>query len=347
MFEKLLCHVLHASNCFVSLGTLEQDTLERTKQFQWTHADQEEEEAEQENADEVTGKKPKKKGNNSTGRGKGKGKGRGKGGRGKGQGGRGKGKGKRPALQKSGKGKGKQRGGKRGGAAATDNPVTPARKRSVVDDEALSGPKTDNKEKKLRPPTEDVQVAPETNPGEAEHETPKKVAPKASQQPRKPAAKAKTSAKAKAAKTKAQATKAKKAKAKAKAKASRSKPLQSNSKPKQGAAATSKVKEDKLPKDKSEGKAQKEKSFARRWRPGAAKAGNHWQALRDVFDVHVRPHVEKASTVEDSPIYMFVHSSCCGQCAHAVSTCYVGLQLVPRGCLVEIFEAFAEGGERD
>ena len=205
------------------------------------------------------------------------------GGRGKGQGGRGKGKGKRPALQKSGKGKGKQRAGKRGGAAATDNPVTPARKRSVVDDEALSGPKTDNKEKKLRPPTEDVQVAPETNPGEAEHETPKKVAPKASQQPRKPAAKAKASAKAKAAKTKAQATKAKKAKAKAKAKASRSKPLQSNSKPKQGAAATSKVKEDKLPKDKSEGKAQKEKSFARRWRPGAAKAGNHWQALRDVL----------------------------------------------------------------
>lgn len=37
----------------------------------------------------------------------------------------------------------------------------------------------------------------------------------------------------------------------------------------------------------------KEKAFARRWRPQGERASNEWMALRDVYDVHVRPHISK------------------------------------------------------
>ncbi|OLQ11101.1 hypothetical protein AK812_SmicGene5107 [Symbiodinium microadriaticum] len=71
-----------------------------------------------------------------------------------------------------------------------------------------------------------------------------------------------------------------------------------------GKAATPKTPEKKLPKSKASNKKPKptedvpaegvkQKAFARRWCPTSEPASSQWVALRDVYDVEVRPHITK------------------------------------------------------
>ena len=130
--------------------------------------------------------------------------------------------------------------------------------------------------------------------GEAGEDPLQQDSPKPSRQAKKtpPKAKAQAKGKAKAA--------AKKAAAKAKAR-------------KANAKATVKTASPVKPKQKGQGaknakKGEREKSFARRWRPDGEKASIHWQCLRDTFNSHVRSSMGgQISKMEDDCMCVRLH----------------------------------------
>ena len=82
-----------------------------------------------------------------------------------------------------------------------------------------------------------------------------------------------------------------KATAKAKATARAKGVVKASPKKKPNAKASPKKQPDAKATPKKEKPAEREKSFARRWRPDGHKASTYWQCLRDTFNMHVRDNV--------------------------------------------------------
>ena len=301
--------------------------MDRSQQFYKYQEEEEEEEDDDDQNEEARKPAKTRKGKGKKGRGRG---GKGRGAKGRGAKGRGKGCGAgRGAKGGKGRGRGKQgvgqgRASKRASGSAGNEEgdaaviVTPERKRPAAEDlDQLSGPKVAC-DKKLA----DEQLS---TPTEAESTEAPKPHPRTSSKAK---ARSKTSLKKNSPKAKASA----KAKTIPKAKASR----ESKGNPKANASAKAKASPKKpkaaaKPKSKSKGKAKqhrkddgsepREKSFARRWRPEGQRASEEWQALRDVFDAHVRPHLPKSSAAEDPVLSLHVLQSC-SMCVRGQTVCY-------------------------